>query len=714
MKIEESIGRFNIRKTLRFEMRPLGKTAEYLEGHLAADEERAASLNIAKAAIEAEHLTMVRRVFKKLPDPIPANIAAIRSAFYSDPEYATLSGRGANDVMQAILRRCRQNKWPIPKELTDHDGWPTLTVKWHWHCFSKYDPKASDSPVRKWAGKSKAEVEKTSPLLRAPKKRKPNRNYWFDHSPFRIMFGNRSTGMSWYTDDYRLSRTFLLTDGERVIIAIAPRESKFSPYALPEASETEPSYSLYEETAGLAPKLRTVPKELIDFPASRGALYLFELAGRALRGRTNLNALYLRALLSPANFADPVFHLNRGCEFFARKGTDVPKDGKPDHTRLRFAEDKFLVSLRIVVNSQLVATGRRPSAYGDLSQFIANNPTAKFIMVGGLGTQVANATREKRPKDDVPHDARNARYGTIVFRPVAFQDGAVAQDANASGAFLDCGVGAKRAVVSHIEKSPLIACRVSDLRSNISLLAGELAKRAVDEDAYIIFDPKTPKSTLSAVERKFNYIVIRGRDPLAAGGVLRGYQIPDRLFVGDLKKATAAAEHGRALYEKKRLEKEAEERLLVEKRERKAAARAQAEADLAAAQERRRKMEELVNGSKPIALLDPIFSTGKYEFGFRYKTSDNVTHTDTCRADERDEVYQKLRTVKVRPSKVWCDDPAYEADHVRAISAPVPSSSSTTGADIATRLKQLDTLKAQGLITEAEYAAKRATILAEL
>ena len=64
--------------------------------------------------------------------------------------------------------------------------------------------------------------------------------------------------------------------------------------------------------------------------------------------------------------------------------------------------------------------------------------------------------------------------------------------------------------------------------------------------------------------------------------------------------------------------------------------------------------------------------------------------------------------------KVWCDDPNYEADHARAISTPVPSSSSTTGADIATRLKQLDALKEQGLITESEYAEKRGKILAEL
>ena len=64
--------------------------------------------------------------------------------------------------------------------------------------------------------------------------------------------------------------------------------------------------------------------------------------------------------------------------------------------------------------------------------------------------------------------------------------------------------------------------------------------------------------------------------------------------------------------------------------------------------------------------------------------------------------------------KVWCDDPNYEADHARAISTPVPSRSSATGADIATRLKQLDALKSQDLITETEYVEKRAAILAEL
>ena len=619
-------------------MKPIGRTADFLAGHLEADEERAASLNKVKAAIEAEHLTMVRRVFKALPDPIPARYDLIRAAFRNDPEFAALSSRDARAVMQTILKRCHANGWAIPKELTDHDGWPTLTVKWHWHCFSKYDPSAAGSLLRKWTGKTKSEVEKTSPLLRAPKRRKPSRNYWFDHSPFRVMFGNRTVGKNWTMEDFAASRTFLLTDGDRVIIGITPRESKFSPYGLPDAANTETSYSLYEESEAQPPRMRAVPKELVDFPASRGAVYLFELSGRALRGRTNLNALYLRALLSPANLNDPTFRLRRGCEFFVRKGADIPADGKPDHFRQRFNDDKFFVSLPVVLNSQMVAINSNLAAYGDLSKFIADNPTAKYITV--------------------------------------------------PSPFAATGAG----------------------KSSTSLLAGELAKRAVEEDAYIIFDPKTPKTVLEAVERKFNYIVIRGRDPLEVGGVLRGYQIPNRLFVGDLNAARKAAAENRALFEAKQKEKEAEEKLRAEKAAKKAAARKQAEADLRAAQERRRRMEELVSASKPIALLDPIFARGRYTFHFTYKTSDNVRHEDTCMGNEKEDVYQKLRMVKIRPMNVWCDDPNYEADHARAIQSPIPNPQSP----IAERLKQLDALKSQGLITESEYADKRGKILAEL
>ena len=173
--------------------------------------------------------------------------------------------------------------------------------------------------------------------------------------------------------------------------------------------------------------------------------------------------------------------------------------------------------------------------------------------------------------------------------------------------------------------------------------------------------------------------------------------------MGDLDAAKKAAEANRALYDAKQKEREAEEKLRAEKSAAKAVAREKAEENLRAAQERRRRMEELVSSSKPIALLDPIFTQGRYTFSFAYKTSDNVRHEDTCKANERDEVFQKLRTVKIRPMKVWCDDLSSVA---LAKEDPVR--------DIATRLKQLDALKSQGLITETEYAEKRAKIIAEI
>ena len=96
------------------------------------------------------------------------------------------------------------------------------------------------------------------------------------------------------------------------------------------------------------------------------------------------------------------------------------------------------------------------------------HPTLGAALLGCFGTQVPDGTREKRPFCDVAYDG---------LRPTPqSQNGQLASDGaadfkNASGAFLDCGVGAERAVVSHIEKSPLIAFGDSRLRSNPSLLA---------------------------------------------------------------------------------------------------------------------------------------------------------------------------------------------------------------------------------------------------
>ena len=63
-----------------------------------------------------------------------------------------------------------------------------------------------------------------------------------------------------------------------------------------------------------------------------------------------------------------------------------------------------------------------------------------------------------------------------------------------------------------------------------------------------------------------------------------------------------------------------------------------------------------------------------------------------------------MRTVGVRPSRVTSDDPAY-------LAAQQAEKDALT---VDERLKRLDALKAQGLLTDEEYAAQRGKILSEL
>ena len=569
MNLKESIGRFSVRKSVRFSMKETYCRAEWLEHWISDDERRAAALNTVKAAIEAEHLTMVRRVFKALPNPLP-DAATVRRAFENDPEYRTLSGRSADKVMKLIVERCRYNGWTVPDPVRELEHWATLYVKWHWFCAEKLVLAGENSLPRQWAGRSKAEVERTCPLLRTPKRRKPSRNYWFDHAPFRMLFDNQTCGMSWLREDFSASRTFLMLEESRIFVGIVPRDSRFSPFTLPDPEPGEATCLLYEETQGEAPRLRPIPRRRLDLPLDRGLVFLFELDARALRGSSNLNARYLRALFSPENIRNPVIHLDRVSEFHVRKGTELPRDGKSDRFRQRFTEDKFFVTLHLTINAPLVAIGSRPRPYGNLAKFLVANPTAKLITV-----------------------------------PAASRCAGVGRD------------------------------------KDVSVFVGDLARRVIAEDAYVAFAPNVPKKLLSAAANKFAYIVLKDRDPLADGGVLRGYQLLDRLFVGSLKKARAAADKTRAAAETAERERQ-------EKAARKAEARARTELG--------RKQAVLRQNGLPPDFSAPLFKTGKFLFKVEYKTCDNVSHAVECRADSRDEMYQKAKSVRVRPSRVTCLD----------------------------------------------------------
>ena len=71
---------------------------------------------------------------------------------------------------------------------------------------------------------------------------------------------------------------------------------------------------------------------------------------------------------------------------------------------------------------------------------------------------------------------------------------------------------------------------------------------------------------------------------------------------------------------------------------------------------------------------------------------------------KNEELRQKMRTIGVRPSRVTSDDPAY-------LAAQQAKKDALT---VDERLKRLDAQKAQGLLTDEEYASRRSKILSEL
>ena len=548
MSLKDSIGRFSVRKTLRFEITPLGRTADFLCGYVDEDETRAAGLGTMKAVIEAEHLNLVRRVFGSLPDPLP-DAAGIRAAFLSDPEYRTLNGANPTAVVDVIFQRCRNNGWRIPKALYDLKDWPALFVKWHWRCKGWYALKGEGTVPSVWAGRAKADVERTSPLLRTPKQRKPSRNNWFDHSPFRLMFGNWLTGYGWLREDFPKARNFILKDGDRILVGVVPRSSRVCPHAMSEPREGEATYLLYEETQGAAPRFRPIPRTLVDAPVERGALLLFELTGRGLRGSSNPQAALLRALLSEANFAADALHLDKAAEFHARKGADLALDDKPAHFRQRFAESKVFVTFHVTCNRTVAGGKGRPEAFRNIRKLLEADPDAAVIRV------------------------RPACGGYSIIPPG----------------------GAEPLLV------PTAAARSGHL-------AGRLARLAVDLDAEVLLDYAIPKTIRRAVYDKFAYVVRKGTDPFADGGVCRGYQLVDRLYLGDLEEARTqlAAREGRV-------------------------------------------------SPRPESPGPARAGAGAVVFAYTYMTSDGVRHAGEIRADSKVEAYAKLRRVGIKPIRVLAE-----------------------------------------------------------
>lgn len=293
------------------------------------------------------------------------------------------------------------------------------------------------------------------------------------------MFDSHGTGKSWPKEEFPESRNFLLKDGGRILVGVVPRTSKVDPFTMPGPLPVEESYLLYEENAGESPAFRAIPRALVDAAANRGTLYLFELTGRCLRGKSNLNAMYLHSLLTDENLARGIFHLEKSCEFHCRKASFVPDEQKGEGFRQRFMENKFFITLHFTCNAHRIASGKHVLPLRNAKKYMKKHPLERYVQVS----------------------AAKGGYSIRAIRSFA-----------ESGAFEPVTVPCKEA-------------------SN-GKLASVLAKIVVDHDANIILDKSVPEKVVTLVLRKFDYVVFKGRKAYEDGGVLRGYQLKDRVLAG--------------------------------------------------------------------------------------------------------------------------------------------------------------------------------------
>jgi len=561
----KSIGRYSVRKSLRFELKPVAGTERFVYDAVDLSEDLAEGLGTVKDVILAQHLSMMRRVFKSLPDPLPEDPKAIVRAFRQDPDLPVLDNPNAYNVLKSIVDRCRYNRWPVPPAVKSLLGWSALYMKWHWHCIAGRKISPTEGLPVAWAGKSKEQVLAMCKGLRVQKPRKASRNRWFDHGPFRLMFDNHGTGKSWLKEEFPESRNFLLKDGDRILVGVVPRSSKVDPFSMPGPLPVEESYLLYEESAGESPAFRAIPRALVDAAANRGTLYLFELAGRCLRGKSNLNAMYLRSLLTDENFARGIFHLEKSCEFHCRKASFVPEEQKGDGFRQRFMENKFFITLHFTCNAHRVASGEHVLPLRNAKKYMKKHPLERYVQVS----------------------AAKGGYSIRAIRSFA-----------ESGAF-------EPVTVPHREASN-------------GRLASVLAKIVVDCDANIILDKSVPEKVVTLILRKFDYVVFKGRKAYEDGGVLRGYQLKDRVLAGvgnvaSVQMLPISNDNG-----------------------------------------------QLGNGQK-LETRNPEPETSNSErkkFTYVYMTSDRVRHRGEIMAETKEDAYSRLRAQKIRPIRVLAEGEA--------------------------------------------------------
>jgi len=127
---------------------------------------------------------------------------------------------------------------------------------------------------------------------------------------------------------------------------------------------------------------------------------------------------------------------------------------------------------------------------------------------------------------------------------------------------------------------------------------------------------------VTLILRKFDYVVFKGRKAYEDGGVLRGYQLKDRVLAGERKLRVGSCELG--------VERDKPET-------------------------RNQEPENLnLDPNRQLTTLDLQLKT----FTYVYMTSDRVRHRGEIMAETKEDAYSRLRAQKIRPIRVLAEGEA--------------------------------------------------------
>jgi CRISPR-associated protein Cpf1 len=268
---------------------------------------------------------------------------------------------------------------------------------------------------------------------------------------------------------------------------------------------------------------KKVSSEYIDNAVRDGKMYLFKIYNKDFseysKGKgKNIHSLYFLNLFTTDNLKSPVLKLSGGAEVFLRRKSDdlSPKNdntGKTVIDHKRYSEDKILFHIPIKINR-----GQNKAYNKQINLLLAKNKALNII--------------------GIDRGEKNLLYYSVINQRSEILEQGSLNEINGVNYFDKLNQREKKREADR--KSWNQIDQIKDLkRGYLSGVVHKICSLIIKYDAIVVLEDLNmrfkqvrggiEKSVYQQFEKtlidKLGYMVFKDRDPLEAGGVLKGYQL---------------------------------------------------------------------------------------------------------------------------------------------------------------------------------------------